>query len=218
MGGTIGYVWPIIALSTAGLLAGFAAGLFGIGDGFVVVPALIVTLPLLGGDASELAHVAIATSLATIIITLLRSVFAHARRGAVDFETIKVWSPWIVMGVGVGIMIAARIPGTVLALIWGRSHHYGDALPVSFPIRKNGWRPNAEGWITGCDRGIGRGFFRNVRDRWWDNCHHRYHLMRTHYSQRHRDGGGLWLRYRYPGYGQFHDHYFLTIFFATFYQ
>lgn len=62
------------------------------------------------------------------------------------------------MGVGVGIMIAARIPGTVLALIWGRRHHYGDALPVSFPIRKNGWRPNAEGWITGCDRGIGRGF------------------------------------------------------------
>lgn len=119
MGGSIGYVWPIIALLTAGLFAGFAAGLFGIGGGFVVVPALIATLPLLGGDASELAHVAIATSLATIIITSLRSVFAHARRGAVDFQTIKVWSPWIVMGVGIGIVIAARIPGTVLAFIFG---------------------------------------------------------------------------------------------------
>ena len=73
MGDSIGYIWPIIALLTAGLFAGFAAGLFGIGGGFVVVPALIATLPLLGGDASELAHVAIGTSLATIIITSLRS-------------------------------------------------------------------------------------------------------------------------------------------------
>jgi uncharacterized membrane protein YfcA len=41
---------PALAMLAAGLVAGFAAGIFGIGGGFVVVPALMLVLPLLGGD------------------------------------------------------------------------------------------------------------------------------------------------------------------------
>jgi uncharacterized membrane protein YfcA len=109
----------IAAMLGAGVVAGFAAGLFGIGGGFVVVPALFAVLPLLGAEKPELAHVAIGTSLATIVVTSLRSVQAHARRGAVDFDVLRSWAPWVVCGVGVGVVLAAHVPGHGLALIFG---------------------------------------------------------------------------------------------------
>lgn len=114
-------VWliPVAAMLAAGLFAGFAAGLFGIGGGFVVVPALFLVLPLLGGGKEHLAHVAIGTSLATIVGTSLRSVQAHARRGAVDFDILRSWAPWIVLGVAAGVLVADRVDGTILALIFG---------------------------------------------------------------------------------------------------
>lgn len=110
---------PIVAMLSAGLVAGFAAGMFGIGGGFVVVPALFVVLPLLGGDPAQLAHVAIGTSLATIVVTSIRSVQAHARRGAVDFEMLRSWAPWMVLGVGGGVLLANHVSNQGLALIFG---------------------------------------------------------------------------------------------------
>jgi uncharacterized membrane protein YfcA len=110
---------PIAAMLVAGLVAGFAAGLFGIGGGFVVVPALFAVLPLLGAQPEELAHVAIGTSLATIVVTSLRSVQAHAKRGAVDFDVLRAWAPWIVGGVAAGVLLASRVPGHGLAIIFG---------------------------------------------------------------------------------------------------
>jgi len=109
---------PVVALLTAGLVAGFAAGIFGIGGGFVVVPALIWVLPLLGGDKHHYAHVAIGTSAATIIVTSLRSLRAHSKRGAVEFEVLRTWAPWIVLGVGLGIVLADRVDGHVLLMIF----------------------------------------------------------------------------------------------------
>jgi uncharacterized membrane protein YfcA len=103
----------------AGIVAGFAAGLFGIGGGFVVVPALFAVLPMLGAAPADLAHVAIGTSLATIVATSARSTQAHARRGAVDFDMLKAWAPWIVGGVGLGVLLAARVSGRGLATIFG---------------------------------------------------------------------------------------------------
>jgi uncharacterized protein len=113
-----GIAIPLIAMLLAGLFAGFAGGLFGIGGGFVVVPALIAMLPLLGGIRSEYAHVAIGTSAATIIVTSIRSVTSHAKRGAVDFEILKSWAPWIVLGDGVGVLLASRVDGKALTLIF----------------------------------------------------------------------------------------------------
>jgi uncharacterized protein len=110
---------PLVAMLVAGLAAGFAGGLFGIGGGFVVVPALFAVLPLLGAERGELVHVAIGTSLATIVVTSIRSVHAHAKRGAVDFEILTSWAPWIVAGVGAGVLLASWAPGAGLALIFG---------------------------------------------------------------------------------------------------
>jgi uncharacterized membrane protein YfcA len=118
-GNLANWATPLVAMLGAGLLAGFAAGLFGIGGGFVVVPALLIVLKMLGSDATHLAHAAIGTSLATIVVTSIRSVQAHARRGAVDFDVLKSWAPWIVIGVAFGVVLADRVSGSGLALIFG---------------------------------------------------------------------------------------------------
>jgi uncharacterized membrane protein YfcA len=110
---------PLAAMLGAGLLAGFAAGIFGIGGGFVVVPALLVVLPLLGGTHDAIAHVAIGTSAATIIVTSIRSLRSHAKRGAVEFEVLKAWAPWIIVGCGAGVLLASHVDGKTLKGIFG---------------------------------------------------------------------------------------------------
>ncbi|MGN8001046.1 sulfite exporter TauE/SafE family protein [Sphingomonas sp. 22176] len=109
---------PLLGLLVAGLAAGFAGGVFGIGGGFVVVPALLLMLPLLGGEHSQYAHVAIGTSAATIIITSIRSVLSHHKRGSVDFEILKSWAPWVVLGDGIGVLLASHVDGRVLTLVF----------------------------------------------------------------------------------------------------
>jgi uncharacterized membrane protein YfcA len=109
---------PALAMLAAGLVAGFAAGIFGIGGGFVVVPALMLVLPLLGGDKHQLAHVAIGTSAATIILTSIRSLRSHAKRGAVEFEILKTWAPWLIIGDAIGVMLAGKVDGHVLLIIF----------------------------------------------------------------------------------------------------
>lgn len=110
---------PLLALLAAGAGAGFAGGLFGIGGGFVVVPALVYILPLLGTDPSQQTHVAVGTSLATIIFTSLRSVRSHGLRGSVDVDVLKTWAPWVVGGTILGTAIADRVSSATLALIFG---------------------------------------------------------------------------------------------------
>src|SRR5580698_7148082 len=115
---SFGWLVPLVALLAAGLFAGFCAGMFGIGGGFVVVPAMLLVLPLLGGAKAEYAHVAVGTSAATIIAASLRSVTAHARRGAVDFQILRTWGPWLIIGDVVGVMLAGHVDGRGLLLIF----------------------------------------------------------------------------------------------------
>lgn len=110
--------FTIIALLLAGAAAGFAGGLFGIGGGFVVVPALVFLLPLMGARPEQIAHVAVGTSLATIIFTSIRATMSHAKRAAVDFEVLKSWAPWVVIGTALGAWIAYYVSGEGLALIF----------------------------------------------------------------------------------------------------
>nr|WP_205967478.1 sulfite exporter TauE/SafE family protein [Aquisalinus luteolus] len=116
------YSGLILAMLLSGLLAGLVAGMFGIGGGFVVVPALAAVLSIFTagtGADDRIMHVAIGTSLATIIVTSIRSVHAHARRGAVDFDILKTWAPYIIGGVVIGILLAKFMDGRTLKLIFG---------------------------------------------------------------------------------------------------
>jgi uncharacterized membrane protein YfcA len=112
------WLLPLVALLAAGLFAGYCAGMFGIGGGFVVVPALLLVLPLIGGDPKEWPHVAVGTSAATIIVASLRSVTAHAKRGAVDFDILRSWAPWLILGDTAGVVLASQVHGNILLLIF----------------------------------------------------------------------------------------------------
>lgn len=108
----------IMSLAAAGIAAGLAAGLFGIGGGAVIVPVLYFLLTALGYGETAM-HVAVATSLATIILTSIRSVMAHNRRGAVDWSIIRGWAGWIVLGAIIGQAIAGFISTEALTFIFG---------------------------------------------------------------------------------------------------
>lgn len=103
----------------AGAVTGIAAGLFGIGGGFIVVPTLLAIFAFMGVDPALSVHMAIGTSLGTIVLTSLRSVAAHAKRGAVDFAVIRAWAPWIVLGVVLGLVFASDADGRTLIAIFG---------------------------------------------------------------------------------------------------
>ena len=115
---SFGWLLPLVGLLTAGLFAGFCAGMFGIGGGFIVVPAMLLVLPLLGGDKAQYAHVAVGTSAATIIVASIRSTLAHHKRGAVDFTILKQWAPWLVIGAVVGVVLAGHVGDRGLLLIF----------------------------------------------------------------------------------------------------
>lgn len=111
----------VASMLLAGLFAGFVAGMFGIGGGFVVVPALAAVLTILPhtGGNEHIMHVAIGTSLGTIFFTSLRSVQAHAKRGAVDWNILKGWLPWVVTGVIAGVVLTSFMGGEQLKIAFG---------------------------------------------------------------------------------------------------
>lgn len=98
-----------------GIAAGFLAGLFGIGGGMIMVAALAFVLPLLGVPTAHVMHMALATSLACIVLTAIASARAHHRRGSVMWQSVA----WLVPGLIIGGLIGALIAG-VLADAWLR--------------------------------------------------------------------------------------------------
>lgn len=114
-----GVIWQLSALAAAGLAAGFIGGLFGVGGGLVLVPALSALFAALGVDEAVRTHAAVATSASTIIATSARSLRAHARAGAVDWALLKAWAPWIAFGAVAGALLAGGLAGAALAAVFG---------------------------------------------------------------------------------------------------
>lgn len=104
------------ALLVLGAATGFAAGLLGIGGGMLLVPFLTLLFDARQFPAEHVVHMAIATSLATILFTSLSSVLAHHRRGAVLWPVARVLAPGILVGSLAGAQVAGRLPTFWLAL------------------------------------------------------------------------------------------------------
>jgi uncharacterized membrane protein YfcA len=116
----LAHLLPMLALLMAvGAFAGVMAGLLGVGGGIILVPAFFYVFSSLGYASDQLMQICLATSLATIIVTSLRSVSSHSKKGAVDWDILKTWAPGIVVGAILGVLVAASLRSTVLQGIFG---------------------------------------------------------------------------------------------------
>jgi len=125
------------AMLATGCVAGVTAGLFGIGGGIVIVPVLEFALSLLGVDPAIRMHVAVATSLATIIPTSISSARAHHLRQSVDINIVKRWSFFVLTGALLGAWIAAQVHSRVLAMVFATLAMLIALKMIFFPESRN---------------------------------------------------------------------------------
>lgn len=108
----------IIAFLVIGAATGFAAGLLGVGGGMLLVPFMTMMLTLKHFPAELIVHMAIATSLSTIMFTSLSSLRAHHGRGAVLWPVVKLLAPGVLIGSWIGPWIGAQLNSSGLALFF----------------------------------------------------------------------------------------------------
>ncbi len=106
----------LLMLLPLGLLSGLLAGLLGIGGGLVMVPVLLWWLPRQGVPVEAALHVAVATSLAAIILTAAMSGYSHARHGAVEWRRLPWLVPALLLGSLAATDLVARLPRPALQL------------------------------------------------------------------------------------------------------
>ncbi|HEY0281948.1 MAG TPA: sulfite exporter TauE/SafE family protein [Rhizomicrobium sp.] len=126
-----------LGLLIAGVVSGLIAGMLGVGGGIVVVPVMYHVLVAMNVSEDLRMHIAVGTSLATIIPTSISSLRAHDKKGAVDRELLKRWLWPMLAGVLAGGVLAGVSRGQTLALIFGLV-----ALPVAAQLAfmKETWR------------------------------------------------------------------------------
>jgi uncharacterized membrane protein YfcA len=108
----------LLAYIGLGAFAGFFAGLLGVGGGAIMVPVLTMFFAAQGFPEAHVVHLALGTSMATIIFTSLSSLRAHHRHGAVIWKVVRDITPGILVGTLTGAQFAARIPTKPLAVIF----------------------------------------------------------------------------------------------------
>ncbi len=147
----LAHLLPLVALlAVIGAFAGVIAGMLGVGGGIVLVPAFLHTFVGLGYDGPQVMQVCIATSLATIVFTSLRSVRGHARKHAVDFAILRSWGPGIAIGSVLGVLIAGGMKTTALMLTFGV---LGTLVGLYIGFGRDSWRLG-ERMPTGIGRAV----------------------------------------------------------------
>lgn len=161
-----------VLLIATGALAGFLAGIFGIGGGAVLVPVLYECFRVAGVPLDARMPLCIGTSLAIIIPTSIRSWQAHRARGSVDMDILKRWAIPILAGVILGSVIARYAPeklfkyvfvgvawSAAARLLLGKENwRLGDEMPKGFFMRAYGFFIGLLSTLMG----IGGGLFSNL--------------------------------------------------------
>ena len=101
-----------------GFITGIASGLFGIGGGLVIVPALVIALPLVGADGPHLFHIAIGTSLAIVFATSLYTTILRQRKGEILWPLVLRVAPFVALGGIGGAALGHQLSGPVLKLVF----------------------------------------------------------------------------------------------------
>ena len=110
------YLLTVLAIAAA--VAGFMAGLLGVGGGIIMVPALYYAFTVLDFDIVTRMHLAVGTSLAIIIPTSIISTLTHREHDAVDFNMVKSFGIFILIGVFFGTFLAVNLKTPALVLFF----------------------------------------------------------------------------------------------------
>jgi uncharacterized membrane protein YfcA len=108
-----------VAYMVLGAIAGILAGLFGIGGGVIVVPALVLAFNLQGLPSEIVFYMAIATSLANIIFTSLGAIRTHQKKAAIEWPLVKPIAIGMLGGAFIGVNTALTIPAIYLQASFG---------------------------------------------------------------------------------------------------
>ncbi len=108
----------LIVLASAAAVAGFMAGLLGVGGGIIMVPALYYAFTVLDFDIVTRMHLSVGTSLAIIIPTSIISTKTHMEYDAVDFKMVKSFGFFILLGVIAGTFLAVSLKTPALVLFF----------------------------------------------------------------------------------------------------
>ena len=108
----------LLVLASAAAVAGFMAGLLGVGGGIIMVPALYYAFTVLDFDIATRMHLSVGTSLAIIIPTSIISTKTHMEYDAVDFKMVKSFGIFILIGVFLGSFLAVNLKTSALVLFF----------------------------------------------------------------------------------------------------
>jgi uncharacterized protein len=167
-----GIVELAVLLVAVGALAGFFAGVFGIGGGAFLVPVFYECFRLVGVPVEVRMPLCVGTSLAVIIPTSIRSFRAHYLRGAVDLNIIRAWWLTIVLGVIVGSVTARYAPEQLFKFVfvgvaWAaatrlllarETWRFGDDVPTGLLMKIYGFVIGLLSTLMG----VGGGLFSNL--------------------------------------------------------
>lgn len=109
-----------------GIFAGFVAGLFGVGGGLTIVPLLFMIFTAQGFPVEHSMHLALGTSMATIVVTSVSSMRAHHSHGAVRWDIVRSFAPGLVMGTFAGSFIATLVPTRPLVMVFTAIVYYAS--------------------------------------------------------------------------------------------
>ena len=143
-----------LMLAATGAVAGVMAGLFGIGGGAILVPMLSIAFALQGVGEDHIAHLSVATSMAIILPTAIRSYRAHRGHGAGDPEILKAWVFWVPAGVIAAALVLRWVPGDALRLIFAV---FATVIAIKMLFNRASWKLADDLPGKGARNGVGFG-------------------------------------------------------------
>lgn len=129
-----------------GCFSGFVAGLFGVGGGLTIVPFLFMLFSAQGFPPEHVLHLALGTSMATIVLTSISSMRAHHRHSAVRWEIVKTMAPGLVLGTLGGSFFAGLVPTRPLTVAFTAIVYYAALqMVLDFKPKASRMLPGAAG-------------------------------------------------------------------------
>jgi len=122
--------WWLLSYPLLGIFAGFVAGLFGVGGGLTLVPILFMIFTSQDFPASHLMHLALGTSMTTIVFTSMSSMRAHHAHNAVRWDIVRAMAPGLLLGTLGGSLFASLVPTRPLVVVFTCVVYYASAQMI----------------------------------------------------------------------------------------